>query len=247
MTQRPLREVGLAFAAITLGTLVLVQGARLLRAEGYTHLLVGALFFWAGVQLSQRQPDGLARYGLRMGGLLEPAEPPPEGALGGLLDLGRALLRASPEAVKELLAGVALACVVLPPFALGFYVYNAPTRPFELRLPEELGSYLMTQLLVVALPEEALFRGYFQGRLSDRFPPQRRFLGAMVSLPALFWQALLFGLIHIAVEPDPARLAVFFPALAFGWLRARRGGIGAAAVFHALCNLGSEVLARSWL
>jgi hypothetical protein len=33
----------------------------------------------------------------------------------------------------------------------------------------------------------------------------------------------------------------------FGWLRALRGGIGAAAGFHALCNLLSDVLARSWL
>jgi hypothetical protein len=60
-------------------------------------------------------------------------------------------------------------------------------------------------------------------------------------------QALLFALIHFAVDLNPARLAVFFPALLFGWLRALRGGIGAAAAFHASCNLLSEVLVRSWL
>jgi membrane protease YdiL (CAAX protease family) len=37
--------------------------------------------------------------------------------------------------------------------------------------------------------------------------------------------------------PVITRLAVFFPALLFGWLRARTGGIGASVVFHALCNL----------
>ena len=36
-------------------------------------------------------------------------------------------------------------------------------------------------------------------------------------------------------------------ALLFGLIRARRGGIGAALVFHALCNLLSEVLTRGWL
>ena len=30
-------------------------------------------------------------------------------------------------------------------------------------------------------------------------------------------------------------------------LRERRGGIGAPAAFHALCNLFSDVLVRSWL
>ena len=47
-------------------------------------------------------------------------------------------------------------------------------------------------------------------------------------------------------EPHPARLAVFFPALLFGWLRARTGGIGASVVFHALCNLFSATLARGY-
>jgi membrane protease YdiL (CAAX protease family) len=40
---------------------------------------------------------------------------------------------------------------------------------------------------------------------------------------------------------------VFFPALLFGWVRAWRGGIGAALALHASSNLYSEILARSWL
>ena len=51
----------------------------------------------------------------------------------------------------------------------------------------------------------------------------------------------------VAVDLQPARLAVFFPALLFGWLRALRGGIGAPAALHVLCNLLSDLLARSWL
>jgi membrane protease YdiL (CAAX protease family) len=39
---------------------------------------------------------------------------------------------------------------------------------------------------------------------------------------------------------------VFFPALLFGWLRARTGGIGAPVVFHALCNLFADYLAKSY-
>jgi membrane protease YdiL (CAAX protease family) len=39
---------------------------------------------------------------------------------------------------------------------------------------------------------------------------------------------------------------VFFPALVFGWMRARTGGIGAAVLFHALCNIFSATLARGY-
>ncbi|MFI5301533.1 MAG: type II CAAX prenyl endopeptidase Rce1 family protein, partial [Polyangiales bacterium] len=49
---------------------------------------------------------------------------------------------------------------------------------------------------------------------------------------------------HLATVHDPARLAVFFPSLLFGWMRARTGGIGAGIAFHAACNLLSDGLAR---
>jgi membrane protease YdiL (CAAX protease family) len=46
--------------------------------------------------------------------------------------------------------------------------------------------------------------------------------------------------------PVPARLAVIFPSLVFGWLRARTGGIGASLTFHAMCNVLSEILGRAY-
>ena len=47
---------------------------------------------------------------------------------------------------------------------------------------------------------------------------------------------------HFATHAHVARLAVFFPSLVFGWLRARGGGVGAAILFHASCNLYSAWL-----
>jgi len=100
---------------------------------------------------------------------------------------------------------------------------------------------------VVALPEEAFFRGYLQTALSDLQKTRRRILGVELAPLAWLLQAILFAAIHFIVEPQPARLAVFFPALLFGWTRAWRGGIGAALALHAMSNLYSEILARSWL
>ncbi len=100
---------------------------------------------------------------------------------------------------------------------------------------------------MVALPEEAFFRGYLQTSLSDLEKKPIRLLGASLAPGAWLLQAILFALIHFLVDPHPARLAVFFPALLFGWTRAWRGGIGAAIALHAMSNLYSEILARSWL
>ena len=63
---------------------------------------------------------------------------------------------------------------------------------------------------------------------------------------ALVVSSALFAVSHVAVIPNPQRLAVFFPALLFGWMRARTGSIAAGAVFHALCNLLSDVLHTSY-
>lgn len=235
------------FVGITTVTVVVSIAGRWLPIDEYVPALVGGLFLFAAVYLSQRQPDGLVRYGLRLGGLLEPPAQSPVGPIGAVLDLGKALWGAVPIAARELGVAFGVAAIVFPLFAVGFFLFHAPKRAFGLQLPEGLAGYVLTQVLVVAIPEEALFRGYFQGRLSDRFSSRTRLLGAAVSLPAFFLQALLFALIHFAVDLNPARLAVFFPALLFGWLRELRGGIGAAAVLHALCNLLSEVLFRSWL
>lgn len=244
---RPLAETVLAVAAVTLVTVVIAWLGRGTPLDAYVHLAVGVLFLVAALQLSQRQPDGIERYGLSLGGLLEPPKDAPQGPLGSLIDLGRALLGALPSALRELGFAALVALVVFPPFVFGFYAWHGPDHPFVLTLPNDLPAYVLTQLLVVGLPEEALFRGYAQSRLHEAFPERLRVLGAELSPRALVLQAALFALIHFAVEAHPARLAVFFPALLFGWLRAKRGGIGAAIAFHAACNLLGDVLARGWL
>jgi len=242
-----LGEVLRVFAAVTVATMVASYLGTLPGVDEYVPVAVGALFLWTAIHMSQRAQDGVQRYGLSLAGLLEPPEQPPTNALASLRDLLLALLRATPSAARELAVALAVAAVVFPPFALGFYVWHGPSRPFVPAFPSELPGYLLTQVLVVALPEEALFRGYIQSRLSEAFPRAQRVLGADICVPALLLQAVLFALLHFAVDPHPARLAVLFPALLFGWLRAKRGGIGAGAAFHALCNLFSDVLARSWL
>jgi membrane protease YdiL (CAAX protease family) len=103
--------------------------------------------------------------------------------------------------------------------------------------------FVAVQLGLVALPEEHFFRGYLQGRLDLRWGTPWRLLGVPVGwgLPAT---ALAFALLHPILIPGVSRLLVFFPALLFGWLRAREGSLGAAVIVHAGCNLLLAVASR---
>ena len=163
--------------------------------------------------------------------------------------------------------GLAL-LVTWPAFVLGFFFYYETvctgqgllrawaeaTAPlctywrgwsgFALRLPEGFIVLLLSQILVVAVPEEIFFRGYLMSRFEERWPSRRRLLGAAVGWPLLL-SSLLFAFGHFVVDLAPARLAVFFPALVFGWMRNRCGSVAPAALFHALCNVLSETLHES--
>lgn len=151
--------------------------------------------------------------------------------------------------------------LIFPLFIGGFWLYFrllcqhfpafAPMRCLHLvaprwHLPQRFGLLALSQLLVVALPEELLFRGYIQGRLEIAFPPQTRVLGARLGV-AWWATAALFGLGHFLVTWQPQMLSRFFPGLVFGWLYARSRSIMAGTIFHAACNLLMTLLVLVFL
>jgi membrane protease YdiL (CAAX protease family) len=195
--------------------------------------LVGLTFLAATWALVWRgDDDRVRRAGLALGGLVIP----------GRLDL-RAAYRSAARALGWALA---LAVAVAVPF---FFVWRAwwdPRLTFSLGMkPADLANEALGQVLVIALPEEAFYRGYLQSRLDDVWSPRWGVLGARVG-PGLVVAAAIFAVGHLATVQMAARLAVFFPALLFGWLRARTGGIGAAVCFHASCNVYSLLLGRGY-
>jgi membrane protease YdiL (CAAX protease family) len=172
---------------------------------------------------------------------------------GNLAVLGTALAVAWPLFFASFLIFYGAACTPRSPGWL-----TTLTEPFSpvcvrwlgwagasLRWPPQLWLMALVQVVVVAVPEEMFFRGYLYSRLEERWPSRRRLLGAPVGWPLLVSSAF-FGLGHVLVDFDPQRLAVAVPALVFGWMRARTGSIAAGALFHALCNLFSDVLHTSF-
>lgn len=218
--------------AITVATTLIV--ALLSRLpDSYSATAVGFGFLAITYVLVLRTDDRerIARFGLSFAGLLDP-EP---------LSLTR-ILRELWQALRWAL-GAAL--LFLPPFWLGFLWWWRIQVPFHAPPLHSLWSDFSGQLLVIALPEEAFYRGYLQSALDEVYPPRWRVLGAQLG-PSLLLTSALFAVGHLCTEFNAARLAVFFPSLVFGYLRARTGGVGAGLIFHALCNVFASYLAQSY-
>jgi len=105
-------------------------------------------------------------------------------------------------------------------------------------------EHAIDQPFVVALPEEFFFRGWMQTRLKRVFPGGKQIFGVPVG-PALLLTAVLFALVHLTIF-QTYRLAVFFPALLFGWLRERTGTVVGSTLLHAACNLYQAFLFASF-
>jgi membrane protease YdiL (CAAX protease family) len=203
--------------------------------------MVAALFLGATYLLALWPDQPAEPWGLGLGGLLE-REP---------LDVRRCMRAAA----RALGVGSLTLLVVLPAYTVGFWFWHRPEQSFDITRALFLGGsgpdfsslldLALGHLLVVALPEEAFFRGYLQSALDRRHPPSFELWGARLGVGRVA-TSLLFALGHVLSVPDAGRLAVFFPSLLFGWLRARTGGIGAAVACHAFCNLYVIVLGAGY-
>ncbi len=219
-----------------LGVAALVTGV----ATAFSYLLpdawaahgVGLTFLGATYWLVVRGDDTerIREHGLSLGGLVE------------LTPLSAR--RMGRDAMVAVGHATAAAALLFPCFWLGFRLWwkvdlfhAAPLMP----LLADAGG----QLLMIALPEEAFYRGYLQTSLDRELGTKLNVLGAPIGW-GLPLTSAIFAAGHLLTELNPARLAVFFPSLVFGLLRARTGGIGASVLFHALCNLFSAYLLRSY-
>jgi membrane protease YdiL (CAAX protease family) len=220
--------------AIAAGVTVLATALSYLLPDAWAATGVGFTFLGATYWLVVRSDDiaRIRQYGLSLGGLLEPVP--------------LSAPRLTRDALIAIAHALAAAAVIYPCFWFGFrlwwHVEHFRPAPLGPVLNDALG-----QLLVIALPEEAFYRGYLQTSLERDLGSARSvsIFGTRVGLGVVVTSAI-FALGHLLTELSPARLAVFFPALIFGFLRARTGGIGAALLFHAMCNLFAAYLLRSY-
>lgn len=108
-----------------------------------------------------------------------------------------------------------------------------------------LGFYAISQLLLVAFPEEFFFRGYMQEHLSEIFVVNQKILGVNFGMPQVL-TSLVFALSHSFITVQWWHILIFFPSLVFAWLKEKTGTIWAGAMFHATCNVFSFWVALSY-
>lgn len=244
---RPLREVALTF----LVTLAVIRVDVAWFSGVLLDLplaLVPVLFMWAPVWVMRRRGDDPDRFPLA---LPTPWE-------------DRAIWARS---ARE--AAVVIALITVP-FVAAYHVWQTGIFPEILRelcsfkvpgacvearraatfapmwrLPDQPARLVFYHLFFVAIPEEMFYRGYMQSRLDDLWAPRWEIFGARLG-PGWLLTCLVFAAGHSLVIFQWWHFAIFFPALVFGWLRARTGHILAGAFFHAWCNVLVAFLDAAW-
>lgn len=141
----------------------------------------------------------------------------------------------------ELVVVALLSVVVFPLYAIGYKFYWKVSGSFHLRLPVSAADLILTHFLIVAFPEEFLFRGYIQKKLGFFFTARIKLMGFKIGwhIPVA---SALFALGHFATSGNPQRLATFLPSILFGILKERRQSLTGCILFHALCNIFSNII-----
>lgn len=141
------------------------------------------------------------------------------------------------------------AAIVFPLFVLaahGFEVIVLGSPGFHVAGYSRFFGMLATQLLIVALPEEFYFRGYFQSTTNQIFMKRWCILGVNLGWGWVI-TAAVFAVSHTIITYRWWHFAIFFPALLFGYLRERTGTITAPVLFHASSNFVMDWIARSYV
>jgi len=128
---------------------------------------------------------------------------------------------------KMLLKAIGLPLLIITTICLGtaLLLHFVSWDP---RLPPKSWIWVLNNLLLVAVCEEAFFRGYLQGIIGKLV-----FKGKSPYIP-LFVTALLFGLAHTTGGPALMLLA-FIAGCGYGWAY-YKGGILAAILTHFFFN-----------
>ena len=217
---------------IAIAVTVVVTALSYLVPDNYAATAVGATFLFAVIALVLRYDTATIRhFGLSLAGVLEPAP----------IQAGRVLR----EGVRACAWACALMAVIVPFFVVGFRIYRRTWGSFHWVAPVSIADELFGQALVIALPEEAFYRGYLMTAFDDRWGTPWTIGRAKLGWGWIVSSAL-FALGHALTITNVERLAVFFPALVFGWLRARTRGIGAPALCHVLCNVLASTVERGY-
>ena len=153
------------------------------------------------------------------------------------------------SAFRSFVVFLVAAVVIFPPFLIIAHYWQIIVmgkHGFQAAPFPDFLNIAFYQLLLVSLPEEFYFRGYFQSTIDRVLQGRRRFLGVDMGA-GLILTAAVFAVAHTIVAYQWWHFSIFFPALLFGYLRARTGSVTAPILFHAASNVLMDWFARSYV
>jgi len=119
-----------------------------------------------------------------------------------------------------------------------------PLKPTIARRSDWL-SWLLYQLLYVAVAEEVFFRGYVQVNVMRIFERLRWCTTATQQWATIVISAACFAVAHVAVQGRMIALLTFGPGLLLAWLFLRTGSLLAPILLHGLANITYGVIASN--
>jgi len=155
-----------------------------------------------------------------------------EGSISGILALALTVpLVANLKECQRALRGILLGCAGIAVMAL--LAIASHTVSFDCKLPSFMALRTLSNLFFTSIPEEGLYRGFFQSSLCRYFGNSRTGKGW-----ALLLTALVFTAAHIFWSPNLAVLIfVFVAGLLYGGVYLWSGRIESAIFTHFLLNL----------
>jgi membrane protease YdiL (CAAX protease family) len=143
-------------------------------------------------------------------------------------------------------AGCVCICV-LPMVLLGLWLLTSLGLPIPLR--PVLGgqqsplTWLLYQLLYVAVAEEVFFRGYVQARTARLVNQARPLSRTTRQCVVIVVSAACFALAHVVIQGQITSALVFLPGLIMAWLYVRTRSLWAPILFHGLANASYGIMA----
>jgi len=142
--------------------------------------------------------------------------------------------------IKGVLIGLGVSAVLLSIYTAVIFLYGlyAGQKLVVNSLPV---AFILTQLLLVALPEEVFFRGYLQNKLGNNIKG--------VIIVSLLFAAGHFITLCLGGGHNPAicsqAILTFFPSLVMGYLYLKTKTLWASIIFHFFANIVHIAIALS--
>ncbi|MGB2691850.1 MAG: CPBP family intramembrane glutamic endopeptidase [Thermodesulfobacteriota bacterium] len=142
--------------------------------------------------------------------------------------------------LRGILLGLGVSAILLSIYTAVIFLYGLYAEQ-KLVINSLPVAFILTQLLMVALPEEVFFRGYLQNKLGNNI--KGIIIVSLLFAVGHFITLCLGGGHNIAICSQA--ILTFFPSLVMGYLYLKTKTLWASIIFHFFANIVHIAIALS--